>query len=495
MSVGHSPKKYNTRAMSAKDKNVDEYENLASGGMNLKEVLDGPPEDNSGVINNQIDMDEVKQLVNTSVADAVSLSLEQLKNELASMLKSHISNVQTAEKFDKVVSDRRSSMDIQKKTDSKESKNYQRDDKWDFPRPSAMEKFEIGMEKKAPKPRYSFQFKGSSQNHPQTNAHQDGQSGQNSNQFRYSPGLNNPQANQVFEGRPSNTSTAYEEIKTMKMWGIKFYGERDSMPVGDFLFRIEALRLKHGIEQSTLVENFHIFVGGKADAFYWQMYRMRYSRGGNLTWEGIQKEFTSQFQPNVNDLATMRELMNIKQGKDEKFDSLYSRFFRTHDQLDIPLNDDSIVELLRNALREDLDQLTFAAEIKSIDQLRSLVQRAETHVRPSRGSSFQSGRRISELDKDEEYISRERVQYTDNELSGQSKFKCWNCQELGHGYTSCDKERNLFCYKCGKKGVTVYKCTWCQPGNRKTNGGQTEQHQVQTTRQRETKSNVHQDDR
>ena len=43
-------------------------------------------------------------------------------------------------------------------------------------------------------------------------------------------------------------------------------------------------------------------------------------------------------------------------------------------------------------------------------------------------------------------------------------FRCWNCGEPGHGFTTCAVPRTKFCYGCGRKDVTKAECSYC-PGN------------------------------
>ena len=40
-------------------------------------------------------------------------------------------------------------------------------------------------------------------------------------------------------------------------------------------------------------------------------------------------------------------------------------------------------------------------------------------------------------------------------------FKCWNCLELGHGFSVCKETRNRFCYGCGKRDVIKTECPNC----------------------------------
>ena len=37
-------------------------------------------------------------------------------------------------------------------------------------------------------------------------------------------------------------------------------------------------------------------------------------------------------------------------------------------------------------------------------------------------------------------------------------FRCWNCDEPGHGFTSCTAPRNKFCFACGQRDVTKAEC-------------------------------------
>lgn len=42
------------------------------------------------------------------------------------------------------------------------------------------------------------------------------------------------------------------------------------------------------------------------------------------------------------------------------------------------------------------------------------------------------------------------------------ELKCFNCQEMGHGFRRCPKDRvGKFCFRCGKTDVTTNECTDC----------------------------------
>ena len=39
------------------------------------------------------------------------------------------------------------------------------------------------------------------------------------------------------------------------------------------------------------------------------------------------------------------------------------------------------------------------------------------------------------------------------------KFKCWNCDQIGHSFYDCPSEkRNLFYFRCGEKNIPTPQC-------------------------------------
>jgi hypothetical protein len=42
-----------------------------------------------------------------------------------------------------------------------------------------------------------------------------------------------------------------------------------------------------------------------------------------------------------------------------------------------------------------------------------------------------------------------------------SNFVCRNCDTSGHVYSQCSAKRNIFCFRCGKKGKTTNSCDAC----------------------------------
>lgn len=268
-------------------------------------------------------------------------------------------------------------------------------------------------------------------------------------------------------------------IKIMRSWGLRFDGEKNGISVSDFLFRVETHKNRHHMDWDVIVDNFHLLIAGRADEFFWQLLRKEKSRRSNLTWGKLSGAFINQFQTSSSDIEVMRDLLGMKQGREESYDSLYNRFVRLHSQLEVPLMEIQMVEILRGVLREEIKQLIFSAEIYDTDQLRSIVIRAERQlktIRPNYVSYAQRSvptRGVAEIQSENPEPQVVTTIAEVQQSNRTNRLKCWNCDSDGHGYMMCDKERRVFCYRCGKKDVVLPNCEKCNPGNSNARGNST----------------------
>lgn len=234
--------------------------------------------------------------------------------------------------------------------------------------------------------------------------------------------------------------------------------------------------MRNRVAWQQVLDNFHVMLEGKADDYYWELIRNSQARGNLLTWEGLRTAFVRRFQQNASELEIMREIMDMRQGRDESFDTLYSRFSRIHNRLSAPLEEWKIVELLRASLREETAQTIGLMQIEGVDHLRYLVARAEKLMSPKRSQWGNVGRNVSEIATEPTSLRTPAANQ-----GRTSNWLCWNCDERGHGFMDCNKERRLFCYRCGEKEVTCLNCPRCKRGNRRASGNRPGRPRLQTS--------------
>lgn len=287
------------------------------------------------------------------------------------------------------------------------------------------------------------------------------------------------QNNQQVRVRQNNEP--HEINKIIRGWGLKFSGERSGMPVRDFLFRIETHKHRDLVSWQQVLDNFHIMIEGKADDLYWRTLRHQ-PLETRLTWETLRSAFIREFQPNISEIGLMRDVMNLRQGREEPFETLLKRFSDLHDQLQTKLDDRQIVELLRGSLREEIAQLIFAADIQDVRSLQGIVNRAEKQLQQQKRSQWSTPpRRLAELntvtDSPQTVDNRNQIQRRERIAD----WVCWNCNERGHGFMTCERERRIFCFRCGTVDVTYLRCPNCRKGNRRASGSRSGQPRLQTT--------------
>jgi hypothetical protein len=178
----------------------------------------------------------------------------------------------------------------------------------------------------------------------------------------------------------------------------------------------------------------------------------------------------------------MRQLHNRRQKPGEKFDDLLHDIKALSNRLQNPLLDHELCEVVRGALREDIQKDLLYMKIYGLEHLRQLVREGEAFAdRTKSRFDYERPRHVQgpnkyprtlaavelQTEKNERWENQELSQEMEQELAafGSSPLKCWNCRQEGHPWFKCKEEPNLFCWSCGNQGVKTPDCVNCKSKN------------------------------
>lgn len=249
-------------------------------------------------------------------------------------------------------------------------------------------------------------------------------------------------------------------------WKLKFNGSSNCLPVDSFLYRVEALT------NQTLNGNFDILCGnasalfeGKANDWFWRFHKTV----DNVRWSDLCRALRQQYKDSRTDVDYREMIRDRKQKPHETFDSFYESVIDLVDRLDQPINDKTLVEILRRNLLPEIQHEILNMTINSIGELREICRRREFFIQDMQRKHGVSGSKIGHLQKrlsEIDYEPESQPEILKFEEVSEVTLTCWNCREIGHRYRDCIAERSVFCYGCGAPQTYKPNCRKCN-GNSK----------------------------
>lgn len=299
------------------------------------------------------------------------------------------------------------------------------------------------------------------------------------NVFTFKPNLDNKRVSfgqdnvdvQAFNDRIShnalNSTTIHDsqvirkhKLVPISQWGVQFMGD-NSYSVNAFIERVYELKDARNATDDDLWRYAIDFF--KGDALIWFRANRKYIEN----WEELVLLLKRTFQSPLYQEELLSEAKSRTQGKHESvviFVSVMQNFFnRLPNQISEVEKISIIVKNLLPYYQRAVCRDVFTSVSDLINVLR-IVERTKINC-----DNFQEpNSSINSLEPDLAY--RLNPMYTENneihEMKGQIrninnvKLRCWNCRETGHLFRSCSvPKQRLFCYKCGRFGITSKDCS------------------------------------
>lgn len=271
----------------------------------------------------------------------------------------------------------------------------------------------------------------------------------------------------------SNNRTIHADkiTQVIQNWNLKFDGSSNGLQVEEFLYRVKSLTLDTFNGDFTIIcRNLHILLTGKARDWYWRYHKQVKS----VNWKDFCEALRCHYRECKSSFDIREEVRNRKQKPGETFDSFFDAISAIMDRLPTPMSDSELIEILARNLRTDIRQDLLYVPIHSIAHLRKLVQMREHFLNDESVKKTLSARNqnsniprryISELDSNSNETEIENIEELACAIEAirgkEVVTKCWNCEEVGHHWENCLKDRTIFCYGCGIKNVYKPNCIKC----------------------------------
>lgn len=141
------------------------------------------------------------------------------------------------------------------------------------------------------------------------------------------------------------------------------------------------------------------------------------------------------------------------------------------DRLSTPIEELELIEIIKRNLRPEIRHELLYVPIFSMAHLRKLIQMRENlfgednYRRPGTNKTTNTSfprKSVAELDfpLDDDSDINNQI-FVDAIKTVPAVSKCWNCDEPGHLWIDCLKERSIFCYGCGAKNTYKPNCERC----------------------------------
>lgn len=278
----------------------------------------------------------------------------------------------------------------------------------------------------------------------------------------------------------------------IRQWSLRFSGATSDIDVEDFIFRVERQAQLNGVSHAALAIGLGDLLTERAATWYWT-----YQRAGECgDWFELKRALLQRYAPRKD---TDNEIRAKIEGRKQRLGESFGDFCQDVEAIAVRLvqrmNEEELVEVLRRNMQMALRKALCYTPTRSIGELirccndfEKLCNEEEklNQIRQRRDP------RIHELAdytvEQQGYYDQPRIHHTQpqeirtyNEpqfrdeaieaMSSDELKVCWNCKDIGHLFTQCEKPRvGVFCWSCGTSGVAKPQCTRCMGNVRRDEG-------------------------
>lgn len=250
------------------------------------------------------------------------------------------------------------------------------------------------------------------------------------------------------------------KLVPVSQWGLQFSGD-NSFSVNAFIERVDELKDARNATDNDLWR--HAIDFFKGDALIW----FRANREYASSWKELVSLLKSTFQSPYYQEELLTEAKSRTQGKNESVLIFVSVMQNMFNRLPNKISEaEKILIIIRN-LQPYYQRAVCRDTFTSISELLNVLRILE-RTKINCDKFLEPKTFLNSLEPDLAYRctsnkKEEKEVFEIKEAISKtipiSNMRCWNCRERGHLFRACGApKQRLFCYKCGRFGVTVSNC-------------------------------------
>lgn len=204
------------------------------------------------------------------------------------------------------------------------------------------------------------------------------------------------------EGNGDNTTRNFNNTNQnppvhFKEWKVIFDGVGS---VSDFLFKIDTLCLRNKCSHQQLLDNFHIFLSGRAETWYWFFIK----QNPTASYPFLKFSITKEFGTLEKDHDVVIRMSLKKQGPRESYDDFHSAIVAMNSRLGNPMSDTQLIDILKKNLNPGLRYILFNSNHTNLEDFREAARKAEKLLWENKNQYplLPSQRHVNEIKLDED---------------------------------------------------------------------------------------------
>lgn len=270
------------------------------------------------------------------------------------------------------------------------------------------------------------------------------------------------------QGQQQNLFRSHSPIAR---WRLRFDGTAATMPVENFLHRLDKHRGLDGTSDDYVNQNIFRMLSGNAEKWYWQFDKRYPNADWPTTRAALLRHFRGPPSAAMDD-RIIAEMVLRKQGPKESVDDFYSEILELNNRLTERRSEAALIEIMKRNMIPRLSNAILSVPCPTLEDFRDCAQNIETH-QLSQHQARHEARNIHELNYMEPDTDENTIEAFHRPMKHgrpihniPNPWVCWNCGKTGHGFRECLQElQGLFCFKCGHKGVRLPNCPKCYQEN------------------------------